>query len=186
MSCKDQICCEAINNAIGTFQIQLAQITNSGSIAIQNNFPVVSPISITRSALGSAALFSIAAQFRAAITRLIILSRKCDGICCESAANAIRDVALGFASLVTTVVADPNIPLQLPAPAPSVGPFNIAGILASLVGSAAFPPTTPGLPAVPVIGTLNDSINLIFDNTTCNNYCEKSSCKTSKHCRNIV
>ena len=186
MSCKNNnFCCEAINNAIGSFQLQLSQIAARGSSAIQANFPAPSVEGTARSALAYAALFSIDAQFRAAITRLIIFTRKCEGICCESAANAIRDAALGSAFFVITVAADPNIPLQAPAPAPSVGPFNVAGVLANLIGSAAFPPTTPGLPITPTAGTLNETINLIFSNTDCNNFCEEQKCKQSKHFRNV-
>ena len=185
MSCKDQnFCCEAINNAIGSFFLQLAQITAAGSAATLINFPPPSLAGTTRSCLASAALFSIGAQFRAAITRLIILSRKCEGICCESAANAIRDAALGAAINVTTVTADGNIPLQTNPPNPAIGVCNVAGLLASLIGSAAFPPTTPGLPVIPTAGTLNDTINLIFTNTDCNNFCEKQKCK-SRHNRNV-
>lgn len=190
------LCCEAINRALGTFELQLADATARTSTAITAAFPPAgSPTAVARNGLVITALMAIAQQFRAAIARLSSLSEECNSPCCESAALALRDTAIGFANIVVTAGADPNIPLQLPAPAPPVGPFNIAAILASIVGSAAFPVGTPGLPTTPVTGTLADAFNAILATVDCTseeNECEpcnnrihiKPGRKICKPCRN--
>lgn len=184
-------CCEAINRALGTFELQLADVAARGSAAIiAAGFPA--PTAVDRSALATAAIAAVRIQFRAAITRLIALSQECKNSCCQAAALALRDTAIGIANLIVVAAADPNIPLATALPAPA---FNLAFVLANLVGNAAFPPATIGLPTPAVVGSLADSLNLILTTIICapdNNDCDpcddrihvKPGRKISRSCKN--
>lgn len=159
-------CCQAISTALGTFELQLADISANGSAALAAAFPA--PLGVTRTTLATLALNGVSLEFRAAITDLI--AKNCSGPCCESAALALRDSALGIANLIATAAADANIlytgfgtyPLVAPIPA------NLALVLAGLVGNDAFVlPAGSGLPVPAVDGSLAAQLALILSTVVC-------------------
>ena len=148
-------CCIAIDTALGSFEQQLAEVAAAGSAAIGANFlPIGGVVGITRTGLAVAAINGVADQFRAAINELIALN--CNGPCCESTALALRDTAIGIANFIVSAAADANVPY------PGTATFNLAAVLAGLVGNDAFPVGTPQLPVVPVAGSLSEQLALIL------------------------
>lgn len=148
-------CNVAINAALSTFEQQLAEVAAAGSAAVGTNFPPLGGVAaITRTGLSAAALNAVADQFRVAIQELIALN--CDGAGCESTALALRDSAIGIANFVVSAAADANVPY------PGTATFNLAAVLAGLVGNDAFPVDTPQLPAPAVTGSLADQLALIL------------------------
>lgn len=155
-------CCVAINNAIGSFQVDLGQLLLANNTLISTLFPNAI-VASGRTALTLAAIQSAAAQFRAAIARLIALSERCDSPCCSSAAQALKDEAFGTVLLILAAAPNPSIPF------PGTATFGLAAVLVSFVGSATFPAGTPGVPAeIPTtLGTLNEALNLILSTIDC-------------------
>lgn len=171
-------CCIAINEAVASFNTQLNQALADGIARVNQNFPPPSVEGSARNALALAAITSIASQFRAAIDRLNMLSQICNSPCCESAARALAETAAAFVGLVSTGAANPAIPL---VPSQDNPNFYLLAALARLVGSAAFPAGTPGLPpGLP--GTLSENLNLILSTVNCPpcNVCTSNCCTKTK------
>ncbi len=142
-------CAQSIETALSAFQLQLADASAAAAIQINANF---SPSdAITRTALLNSALISTSSQFTNALN--VLLAKGC--VSCESAALSLQNTAIGYVNLNINSSVDTSVPY------PGLPTFNLAYVLANLVGSAAFDPLTPGLPVIPVAGSLSTQFALI-------------------------
>lgn len=159
-------CCNAINEALGSFQMQLAAIGIQTQASLDAAFEA--PTGVDRVILLAQTFGGIGAEFSAAIQQLI--DKNCDSECCQYAAKSLQDTAIGIASLASSAATSKNIPYTGLGTYPVVGPipFNLAQVLAGIVGNDAYTlPPGSGLPIPPVPSGLVSQLNLILSTIQC-------------------
>jgi hypothetical protein len=159
-------CCAAINQALGNFELQLASIGIQTQASLDAAFPP--PTGMDRVILLAQTFGGIGTQFATAIQQLI--DKNCDSECCQYAAKSLQDTAIGIASLASSAATTGNVPYTGLGTYPVVAPipFNLAQVLAGIVGNDAFTlPPGSGLPIPPVPSGLVTQLNLILSTITC-------------------
>ena len=159
-------CCEAINQAIGSFNLQLAQLGIQAEASLDAAYPA--PTGEDRFLLLVQTLGGISTEFGTALQQL--MDKNCNSECCQFAAVALRDAAIGLASLASSAASAKNLLYTGLGTYPVVAPipFNLAQVLAGIVGNDAYTlPPGSGLPIPPLPSGLAAQLNFILSTIQC-------------------
>lgn len=118
-------CCQAINSAIGSYSLTLPQIVAAANAAAREL--ITDDTLAARTAIFGSLALDVQSAFVASLKKLAGL--ECSDQCCESAAFAIRDSALGTTELLAEVIFNPVIPL-VPGP---LGPTFIVSAFTNAI-----------------------------------------------------
>lgn len=105
-------CCEAINNAIGTFYYEQSIISDAGAALVDANFPDPAE-AVPR----GQQIFGFLQALNIAILAKFATFRGCGkNTCCESGAHAVQQIGLAYSKNIFTAIAYKTFPLAaLPA-----------------------------------------------------------------------
>lgn len=100
-------CCEAINNAIGTFYYEQSLISEAGTITLTTNFKD----SVELPTRGQQ-IFTFLQALNIAILEKFATFRGCrKNDCCESGARAVQQIGLAYSRNIFTAIAYQTFPL---------------------------------------------------------------------------
>lgn len=104
-----ELCCDAINKALGEALIGVAELSSSAVETLNENFPVGEPQRLGRVVLVNNSINEVTNAIRDAFASLQNLPCK-NAQCCISASFALRDLALAYTSFVITLGATNALP----------------------------------------------------------------------------